>query len=232
MQISSLHNARKLAAVLGFAALAAACGSDKVNSAPLAATAVTADAASNNQSATAGSTLASNVVVHVTDQNGNALSGAMVTWTVVNHAGSTSAATSTTDATGTASVKWTLDTIARVDSMSASIQSGASVTVTATGTAGSAANAQKVSGDSQTDVSGTTSAAFVMKVTDRYGNAVSGVIVTWAATGGGALSSSTSTTDASGKTSVTLTLGSTPGPYVITATAGLLAVVTFNLTGT
>jgi hypothetical protein len=51
-------------------------------------------------------------------------------------------------------------------------------------------------------------------------------------TGGGALSAVTTATDAAGKTQVTLALGTTPGPYTITATALSLPAVTFTLTGT
>ena len=179
-----------------------------------------------------GTALAQPVAVHVMDQNGGIVAGATVTWTVVNGAGTTSAATSTTDATGTATVVWTLDTLARVNSMTASIQSGASTTVFATGTAGAATSATKVSGDAQTVTSDSTSAPFVIKVADRYGNAVSGVAVTWVVTGGGALSAASTTTDATGMTNVTLTLGATPGPYTMSGDAGLLTAITFTLTGT
>jgi Bacterial Ig-like domain (group 1) len=119
-----------------------------------------------------------------------------------------------------------------VDSLTASIASGSSVTVTGTGTAGAATSVAKVSGDSQTVVSGSTSAPFVIKVADRYGNAVAGAAVAWAVTGGGALSAASTTTDVTGRAQVTLTLGTTPGPYTITATALTLTAVTFFLTGT
>ncbi len=228
------HSARwsyLLAMTFGIASAVTACHSDNSNTAPTIATTITADPTSSTQTAPAGTTLALPVVVHVTDQNNAPISGAIVTWSVVNGSGSLGAATSTTDATGTTNMLWTLDTIARVDSLTATIQSGAKVTISATGTAGGATRMSKQSGDAQMVTSDSTSAPMVIKVTDRYGNAVQGVAVTWVSTGGGVLSASATVTDASGMSQVTLTLGATPGPYTVTATAGLTATATFNLTG-
>jgi adhesin/invasin len=228
-------NARTIATAVGLTALNmafAGCSKDNNNTAPLVATSIVANAATNAQATTVGTPTPQAVSVVVTDQNGNPIQNASVTWTVVNHAGTTGSATSTTDASGTASTTWTVDTIARTDSLTASIASGGSVTITAIGQAGAATSATKVSGDAQTDSSTHTSAPFVIKVTDKYGNAVSGVVVAWVVTGGGTLSAASTTTDVTGMTSTTLVLGSVPGPYVITATAGILAAVTFNLTGT
>lgn len=227
-------NARKLATAVALTAVnmaVLACNKDSANTAPLVGTSIVANSATNAQATTVGQPTPQPVSVVVTDQNGNPIQNVTVTWTVVNHAGTTGAASSQTDASGTASTTWTVDTTARTDSLTASIFAGASVTMTAIGQAGPAANTTKVSGDAQSDSSGTTSAPFVVMVTDRYGNAVSGVAVAWIATGGGTLNASSTTTDATGKTQTTLILGSTPGPYTITATAGLLAAVTFNLTG-
>jgi adhesin/invasin len=223
---------RNLAAACALAAALGACKKDSNNTAPLVATTIAADAGTNAQSATVGTALPQPATVHVSDQNGAPIAGATVTWTVVSGAGSVSAPSSTTDATGTATVAWTIDTIARVDSLTASITGGATATVTATGVAGQATAVNKVGGDAQTVASDSTSAPFIVKVVDRYGNGVSGVSVAWLVTGGGALSAATSTTDATGTTQVTLTLGATPGAYMITAAALALTLVTFNLTGT
>jgi protocatechuate 3,4-dioxygenase beta subunit len=223
---------RQLVAVLGLTTALAACKSDSTNTAPVVAAAITGDATTNAQSAPVGTAVALPVVVHVTDQNGNPVAGATVAWSVIDGAGVLGASTSLTDVTGSSNMVWTLDTIARVDSVTASIQSGASVVITATGVAGAAATTTKVSGDAQTVTSDSTSQPFVIKVADRYGNPVQGVVVAWTVTGGGALSAASTTTNASGTAQVTLTLGATPGSYSIIATAGLLATVTFTLTGT
>jgi adhesin/invasin len=228
----SQHWTRSIAASLCLAAAVAACKSDSTNTAPEIAASLTMDVTTTGQTAVVGGAIPLPMVVHVFDASGNPVAGATVNWAVVNGAGILGASTSTTDATGMSNMVWNLDTIARVDSATASISAGASVTFFATGTAGPATNTMKVSGDSQTVTSDSTSKPFVIKVVDRYGNAVSGVAVTWAVTGGGALAASTSTTDVNGMASVVLTLGATPGPYVITATAGALVAVTFSLTGT
>ncbi len=80
------------------------------------------------------------------------------------------AATSTTGPAGIATNGWILDTIARVDSVVAAIQSGTTTTLTATGTAGAATKTNKLSGDAQTVVSGGSAVPFVVQVTDQFGN--------------------------------------------------------------
>jgi len=230
MKCFSLHNAKALAITVGLGIAVAACNNDSGNTAPLVATGITAVAATNNQTATVGGTLAQPVGVLVTDQNGAPIANVTVTWTTMT-GGSVSVPTSTTDATGSASVTWTIDTTARLDSLKASIFSGASTIITATGTIGSATTTLKVSGDNQIDATGSTSAPFVVKVTDHFGNPVSGVVVSWTQTGGGTLSAVTSTTDATGQTSVTMQLPA-GGTYTVTAAAGALAGVTFNVVAT
>ncbi|HET7422783.1 MAG TPA: Ig-like domain-containing protein, partial [Gemmatimonadales bacterium] len=59
--------------------------------------------------------------------------------------------------------------------------------------------------------------------TDGFGNPVAGVTVAWAAVGGGSVSDAETTTDATGSTSVTRTLGPTAGPQSTTATSAGLA---------
>jgi protocatechuate 3,4-dioxygenase beta subunit len=222
----------RAAALLALAGALGACSKKDSTTGPGTGLLITADASTNAQTAPVGTAVAKPVEVHVMDQTGAVIPGAVVTWTVINLAGKTGSTTSTTDATGTATMTWTLDTIARVDSMTASISSGASATIHATGTAGAATNAAKFSGDAQTVTSGAASAPLIVKVTDRYGNAVQGIAVAWIVTGGGTLSSNSTTTDATGEAQVTLTLGTTPGAYTIQATAAALAAVSFHLTGT
>ena len=109
-------------------------------------------------------------------------------------------------------------------------------TFTATAVSASANGLTLVSGDAQTGVAGTALAEpLVVKVTDAFGNAVAGVTVAWAAAvGGGSVSESVDTTDASGSTSVTRTLGPTAGAQSTTATSEGLAgsPVTFSHTAT
>ena len=76
-----------------------------------------------------------------------------------------------------------------------------------------------VSGDSQTAKVNALLHPFVVRVSDQYGAAMSGISVTFSASGGGSLSATSATTGANGQTSTTLTLGSTPGTYTVTAKA-------------
>ena len=92
------------------------------------------------------------------------------------------------------------------------------------------------SGNAQTGVAGAAQAQkLVVLVTDSLGNPVSGTAITWAvASGGGALDSTATVTNAAGRTRARLTLGLTAGSNSATATsAGLIgSPVTFTATGT
>ena len=92
----------------------------------------------------------------------------------------------------------------------------------------------RISGNSQTAVVSTAlSNPFVVEVQDQNGDALSGVTVTFAVTGGGGtLSASSVTTNASGRASTTLTLGSTAGTNTVTATVSGITAITFTATGT
>jgi hypothetical protein len=103
-------------------------------------------------------------------------------------------------------------------------------------TAGPPTNLTLVSGNNQTGTVGQPLRnPFVARVTDANGIPVSGVAVTFAATGGGgSLNATTVTTDGQGLASCTLTLGITAGTNTVTASSGTLAgsPVTFTATGT
>ena len=87
--------------------------------------------------------------------------------------------------------------------------------------AGAATTLALVSGDSQNAAPGTLlSLPIVVRVTDAFGNGVSGHAVTFAiATGGGTVGTPSATTDAAGLASSTWTLGSAPGAQTVAVTA-------------
>jgi hypothetical protein len=93
---------------------------------------VIAKSSGDGQTGTLSSTLAAPLVVTVRSASGASVSGATVTWTAAAGNGTLSAASSTTDTNGHASVRWTLDRTYLVTSVNASIP-GASVTFTALG---------------------------------------------------------------------------------------------------
>ncbi|MGH7619722.1 MAG: Ig-like domain-containing protein, partial [Gemmatimonadaceae bacterium] len=181
-----------------------------------------------------GQPLAEPIVVQVTDQSGNTLSGVAVTWTVVSGGGSVSTSASTTDANGNASVVWTLGNASGTQQLSASIVTGASATISATATPAAAAGMSIASGNNQTIAIGATSAPMVVHIADQFGNPIAGVTVNWA-TSGGMLSAASNATDANGDASVTLSTNgvvpaSLPAVFTVTASSGALASQTFTIT--
>jgi hypothetical protein len=93
----------------------------------------------NGQSGTAGQPLASPFTVRVTDSNGNAVSGATVTFAVVSGGGALSATTVTTNSLGIAASTLVLGTIVGTNTVTATsgTLAGSPITFTATGTSSS-----------------------------------------------------------------------------------------------
>jgi adhesin/invasin len=231
--MKAVRNAKFSIAILALAALAA-CGDDGdvTNVVTTTPTSLSITTGTNNQTGVVGTALGTPLSVKVIDQNGAAVAGATVTWAVSNNGGTLGSATSTTDANGIATMTWTLPNAAGSYTVIASIANGQSVTFNATATATTAATLSIVSGNNQSVGHGTATQAFVVKVVDQFGNPVTGAPITWATTGGGTLSATSGTTDATGQAQVTLTTSSTAGPFTVTASSGTLTAVTFNGTGT
>ena len=188
----------------------------------------------NGQTGTVGKELDDPFVVEVQDQNGDALAGVTVTFAVTIGGGSISASSVTTDASGQAETTLTLGSAAGSNRVAASV-SGITTTrnFNATGQAAVATTIVEISGDDQINTVGRTlSDPFVVEVRDQDGDALSGVAVAFAVTGGGGTLSATSvTTNASGRAESTLTLGSSTGTNTVTATAtGIATTVTFTAT--
>lgn len=94
------RGARRVAVASVIAAALGACSESSTT--PRVATTVTM-ASGNNQIIAPGASLASPLVVTVLDQDGVALSGVTVTWTVASGEGTLAVTSSTTDANGQAS---------------------------------------------------------------------------------------------------------------------------------
>jgi len=194
-----------------------ACSSDSTSPAPVATSIVVASGAA--QTATVGSSLATPVVTKVTDQSGNPIVGIVVTFTPSAVSGSVSTNQVTTDLNGSASVTWTLGTVAGTDSMMVTAGSLTPVAVVATATPDVPASLTIVAGNNQNAPVGTTLATTLeVKVTDRFGNVIPNATVQWSDDAGGTLSATTSVTDANGIAQVQYTLGSTSGPEDVVAT--------------
>jgi len=196
--------------------------------------------AGNNQSATAGTPVAIPPSVIVKDQFNNPVSGVGVTFAVATGGGSVTGGSTTTNASGIATVgSWTLGTTAGTNTLTATSGSltGSPVTFTATGTAGGATQVALNAGDGQTAAVGSAVAlppSVIVK--DAFNNPVSGVNVTFAVvTGGGSVTGGSATTNAGGIATVgSWTLGTTAGSNTLNATSGSLSgsPITFTATAT
>jgi hypothetical protein len=191
----------------------------------------------DGQTATVGSALSAPLVVRVSDGSGGGLPGVSVAWTVVTGGGSLSAPVTQTDASGLASVDWTLGSTAGTQTAVATVSglAGSPVTFTATATSAGAASLSLVSGNGQSSTVGTAVAQpLVVVVRDGGGSPVPGTPVTWEVTdGGGTLSGGVVVTDGSGRSSVTWTLGDRVGTQGAQASVSGLAgsPVLFTATG-
>ncbi|MDB4948047.1 MAG: hypothetical protein JWM27_696 [Gemmatimonadetes bacterium] len=149
--------------------------------------------AGDQQSGTVGADLGTSLSVKVTDAGGKPVKGVPVVFQVTAGGGALSAGSLPTDAAGVAQTRWTLGTVAR-DTQRVEARVNDPTTGAALATVRFRAVAQpdtpaaltKVAGDAQT---GSVGAALVdslaVRLTDRFGNAVAGRTVEFAATGGG-----------------------------------------------
>lgn len=122
--------------------------------------------------------------------------------------------TVTSDANGQVSVSWTLGTVAKPDTLIASIPSESGVegaVVEEIAAPATAAQVVVVAGDNQSGSAGATLAPITVKVLDAFGNVVPGAVVQFSDDDGGTFANSSVTTDASGLASVQLTLTGNPG---------------------
>ena len=194
--------------------------------------------AGNNQTAAVGTAVATKPSVKVTDSFGNAKSGVGVTFAVASGGGSVTGATTTTNASGVATVgSWTLGTAGTntLDASATGVANPFTFTATAV-TPGAAANIAILSGDAQTGlVSYATNFRPAVKVTDAGGLGVSGVAVTFSvASGGGSATGTSAVTNAQGIAQVgSWILGASAGANSLTAaSAGLTgSPVTITATG-
>ncbi len=190
----------------------------------------------SGQTGAVGAALTTVLTVRVTDSLSNPVSGFTVAWSASG--GGTITPSSVTNGSGDATATWTLGsaTGAQTASASASGLAGSPVGFTATATAGAATQITLNAGNGQTAaVNSTVAIAPSVKVADAFGNGVSGVSVTFAATvGGGSVTGGAATTGPGGIATVgSWTLGNTAGANTLTATsAGLTgSPVSFNATG-
>ena len=183
----------------------------------------------DKQEVPAGAALPDPLVVRVLDQNGDPFAGAAVTFAVTAGGGTLSTANAVTDENGIAATALTLGRDPGRNTVTARVAEMKPVIFGATGQA-ITRTLTRISGDGQKGTAGARLAEpFVVSVLDRNGDPFAGAEVTFAVTaGGGTLSATAVTTDADGRASATLTLGSAPGANTVTAAAAGLDPVTFT----
>lgn len=165
------------------------------------------------------------VSARLADANGNTVptAGNVVTWSSTG-GGAFSSATSTTDATGVASVTFTTSSTATTHTVTATTGSVTGTSQAITPTAGAATH-YAVTPSSTAPAAGS-GVVVSAQLRDANANAVrlAGQTVTWSKSdANGAFSAATSATDASGVATVTLTTHTTAGTSTtVTATTGTL----------
>ncbi len=127
---------------------------------------------SNNVQDTVGTVYGDSVRIKAEDAYGNGVSGVSITWTPTAD-GNVSPAASTTDANGRAATEWTLRTQVDKDTLVVSSNGVSSLTVTAALIPDAPALVTADSGNGRTAVAGN-GQLLRAKVTDRYGNVISG----------------------------------------------------------
>ena len=185
----------------------------------------------SSQSGTVGTTLPLPLTVQAKDTFGNKVSGASVTFSD-SYGGTFSPNPAVTGSNGEASATFTLPTSAHSGfAVTASSGTATPATLHESSVAAAPASLTLSAGNKQTGAPGSQlSKPLVVVVKDQYGNAVSGVTVTFSDGGaGGSFINSAPITNSVGQASATYTLPGTAGTYSITATVNSnVNVVTFT----
>jgi adhesin/invasin len=240
LRLHGLSTGRRAAAVVSawsvVLALAACSLDTSVASVPTLTPAAMQVTDGTAQVGAAGNVLPRPVIVRVTDPSGLPVTNAVVSFTPAASSGSVAAAAVATDTTGSAGVAWTVGTAVGTDSLTVAVTGLPTIVITATVTSGSPDTITVVSGSAQSAPAGTTlGGAIVVRVTDRFGNAVSNASVSWSNDAGGTFTSADRLTDANGRAQAVFTLGANPGVQHVTvtvSTSGGATLTSIGETGT
>jgi protocatechuate 3,4-dioxygenase beta subunit len=186
----------------------------------------------NDQTTAVGTGLPQPLAVRVTDAFGNPVADIEVQWDA--ESGSVDPGSSLSGSDGLAQTSWVLGSPTGTQNAKASSGQleGSPVGFTATAVPGTASRLVQVSGNNQSGPpTRELSNPLVVRLVDQEGNGVPGRAVTWVVgTGGGNVSSATSTTDGGGESQVRWTLGSGLGLNTVNAVVSGVGVVTFRAT--
>lgn len=177
----------------------------------------------DGQSGIVGSALGQLLVARVTDGFGNPVRGITASWAPVG-GGSVNPSTSVSDSNGRVATRRTLGATPGVPATIVTVPGlkGSPVEFLQTAVAGPPVDLIPESGDAQTGLPGQPLATpLKVRLVDALGNGLAGQGVGWSvATGGGTLSATSGTTDATGRASTTLTLGPVAGANVVISSSG------------
>ena len=179
----------------------------------------------DSQSATVNTTIANAPSVRVLDQYNNPVSGAAVTFTIVSGAGTLTGATKTTGADGIATADtWKLGTASGIQTLRADVTGLTSASFTVIAVASTPVAIAIVSGNGVSGVVGSSLASVAslpsVKITDVYGNPVSGVTVTFTpGTNSGTVAGGTAVTNDAGIATVSDWILGTATTQTLTATS-------------
>ena len=185
----------------------------------------------DDKQGTPGTVLERPFVVEVRDTSGSAFEGVPVTFTATGGGGTLSVASTTTDKNGRAESRLTLGPNPGTNTVTVSV---AGITQAETFNAEGVRipkTLEIVSGENQKGLPGAAlDNPFVVEVRDQTDKPLPDAQVTFSVTsGGGTLSSTSATTDSSGRAESTLTLGPNPGTNTVTVSvAGIQETRTFT----
>ena len=188
----------------------------------------------DNQSGPVGVQLPDQLQVSARDRLNNPVPGVSITFEVSTNGGQLSSITATTSSTGDASTSWTLGTAASTSHTVTARANGSSAqtTFTVDAQAGTPSILEKAAGDALAGTVGTMVPTLPsLRVTDAFGNPVSGATVLFQImNGGGVLNGSSATTNAQGLASPSSwQLGNVPATNVLRATVPMVGLVDFSV---
>jgi adhesin/invasin len=210
---SPLARAAVSLGLLSLGAVLGACGDKKLGpSVPATVTIVSGD----SQTLLAGNSSSSPLVAAIMNSDGSPLPNVPVRWSVTAGGGSLVTIVDTTDVNGRASTTFLSPALAGTATVAASAaQQGRQFTVFIV--ADTTGSLFAYGGDGAAALVGVP-LTLTARATDRFGNPMTGVDVTWS-TSRGQLQTTSGTTDSTGTTTNVITVGPDTGSVSITATS-------------
>ena len=203
-------------------ALLAACGSDDLVLPDQTEPARIEIVSGTNQAGSVGTMLSEPLIVRVTDARDRPVGEREVVFQVlVGEGGVVTPDTALTDSDGRASVRWILGETEGTQRVQALVigELDLATSFTASAGAGVAARVERIRGNGQSAIAGSTlPESLVVRTLDEEGRPVAGITVAWSATGGGSVSAPSTVSGPDGMSGIRRTLGPAAGPQGTVAT--------------